>query len=98
MALPNRMSLRPGLLWLIINQALIIQCLSRNNIYIFFNFTYPLKYVRVILLGVFAYSARGEGGVRVTQVEDQSYIRMMQLQFASCWIVYTELFQQNVML
>jgi hypothetical protein len=27
-ALPNRMSLRPGLLWLTLNLALIIQCLS----------------------------------------------------------------------
>jgi hypothetical protein len=31
MALPNRMSLRPGLLWLTLNLATIIQCLSRNN-------------------------------------------------------------------
>jgi hypothetical protein len=30
MALPNRMSLRPDLLWLTMNLALIIQCLSRN--------------------------------------------------------------------
>jgi hypothetical protein len=29
MALPNRMSLRPGLLWLTLNPALIIQCLSQ---------------------------------------------------------------------
>jgi hypothetical protein len=36
MALPNRMSLLPGLLWLTLNLALIIQCLSRNNIFIFF--------------------------------------------------------------
>jgi hypothetical protein len=35
MALPNRMSLRPGLLWLTLNLALMIQCLSRNNIFIF---------------------------------------------------------------
>jgi hypothetical protein len=28
MALPNRMSLRPGLLWLTLNLALDIQCLS----------------------------------------------------------------------
>jgi hypothetical protein len=28
MALPNRMSVRPGLLWLTLNLALIIQCLS----------------------------------------------------------------------
>jgi hypothetical protein len=39
MALPNRMSLRPGLLWLTLNLALIIPCLSRNNIYIYINFT-----------------------------------------------------------
>jgi hypothetical protein len=31
MTLPNRASLRPGLLWLTLNLALIIQCLSRNN-------------------------------------------------------------------
>jgi hypothetical protein len=36
MALPNRMSLRPDLLWLNLNLALMIQCLSRNNIYIYF--------------------------------------------------------------
>jgi hypothetical protein len=48
MALTNRMSLRPGLLWLILNLALIIQCLSWNNIFIiFFNFTYPLRCLRV---------------------------------------------------
>jgi hypothetical protein len=41
MALPNRMSLRPGLLWLTLNLALIIQCLPWNNIFISFNFTYP---------------------------------------------------------
>jgi hypothetical protein len=43
MALPNRMSLRPGLLWLTLNLAPIIQCLSWNNIYYFLNFTYPLR-------------------------------------------------------
>jgi hypothetical protein len=32
MALQIRMNLRPGLLWLALNLALIIQCLSRNNI------------------------------------------------------------------
>jgi hypothetical protein len=37
MALPNRMSLRPDLLWLTLNLTLIIQCLSWNNIYIFFS-------------------------------------------------------------
>jgi hypothetical protein len=36
MALPNRMSLRPGLLWLTLNLALDIQCLSWNNIFFFF--------------------------------------------------------------
>jgi hypothetical protein len=56
MALPNRMSLRPDLLWLNLNLALIIQCLSRNNIY-FFNFTYPLRCLRV------------PPGVHVPQVE-----------------------------
>jgi hypothetical protein len=40
MTLPNRMSLRPGLLWLTLNLALIIQCLSWNNIY-FFKFCGP---------------------------------------------------------
>jgi hypothetical protein len=33
MALPNRMSLRPGLLWITLNLALIIQCLSQNNVF-----------------------------------------------------------------
>jgi hypothetical protein len=49
MTLPNCMSFRPGLLWLTLNLALIIQCLSWNNIYIyiFFNFTYPLRCLRV---------------------------------------------------
>jgi hypothetical protein len=32
----NRMSLRPGLLWTTLNLALIIQCLSRNNILFYF--------------------------------------------------------------
>jgi hypothetical protein len=32
-ALLNRMSLRPGLLWLTLDLALIIQCSSRNNIF-----------------------------------------------------------------
>jgi hypothetical protein len=36
----NRMSLCPGLLWLTLNLALIIQCLSRNNVFCF-NFTWP---------------------------------------------------------
>jgi hypothetical protein len=38
-ALPNRMSLRPGLLWLTVNLAMIIQCLSWNNISIFISRT-----------------------------------------------------------
>jgi hypothetical protein len=29
---PNRVSLRQSLLWLILNLALIVQCLSRNSI------------------------------------------------------------------
>jgi hypothetical protein len=33
MALRNPLSLRQGLLWLSLNLALIIQCLSRNNIF-----------------------------------------------------------------
>jgi hypothetical protein len=32
MELPNRMSLRPALLWLTLNVALIIQCLALNDI------------------------------------------------------------------
>jgi hypothetical protein len=47
MEFPNRMSLRPGFLWLTLNPALIIQYLSWNNIYIFFNFTYPVRCVCV---------------------------------------------------
>jgi hypothetical protein len=45
MALPNRMSLRPGLLWLTLNLATIIQCSSWNtcNIFIFFLFYVPPK-------------------------------------------------------
>jgi hypothetical protein len=34
MALPNRISLLPGLLWLTLNLALIIQHLSDNNIFL----------------------------------------------------------------
>jgi hypothetical protein len=55
MALPNRMSLRPGLLWLTLNLTLIIQCLSQNNN--FFNCTYPVRCFRV------------PPGVRVPRVE-----------------------------
>jgi hypothetical protein len=52
MELPNRMSLHPGLLLLAQNLALIIQCLSQYNIYIYiyiniFNFTYSVRYFRV---------------------------------------------------
>jgi hypothetical protein len=36
-----------GLFWLTLNLALIIQCLSWNNIFIFFNFTYPLRCLRL---------------------------------------------------
>jgi hypothetical protein len=36
------MSLSPGLLWLALNLALIIQCLSQNNTYIF-QFYVPRK-------------------------------------------------------
>jgi hypothetical protein len=48
MVLANRMSLRPGLLWLTLNLALIIQCSSWNKIYMYiFNFTYLLRCLRV---------------------------------------------------
>jgi hypothetical protein len=44
------MSLRPGLLRLTLNLALIIKCLSRNVLYFFvFNFTCPLRRPRVPL-------------------------------------------------
>jgi hypothetical protein len=36
MALSNRMFLRPGPLWLTLNLTLSIQCLSPNNIYIYY--------------------------------------------------------------
>jgi hypothetical protein len=58
MVLPNRMSLRPGLLWLTENLALIIQCLSLNNILLYF--TYPVSWFRV------------PPGVQVPQAEDHS--------------------------
>jgi hypothetical protein len=41
------MSFRPGLLWPTLNLALVIQCLSRNNIIFFFDFTYHVRYFRV---------------------------------------------------
>jgi hypothetical protein len=37
----NRMSLRPGLLLLTLNLALIIQCLSRNNVHVYTFFLVP---------------------------------------------------------
>jgi hypothetical protein len=43
MAHPNRMFLRPGVLWLTLNLALIIQCLSWNSLFILY-FTYPRGY------------------------------------------------------
>jgi hypothetical protein len=43
MAFQNRISLLPRLQWLTLNLGLIFQCVLRNNIYIFFNFTYPVK-------------------------------------------------------
>jgi hypothetical protein len=43
-AVPYRMSLRPGLLLLNLNVAMIIQCLSRKNI---FNFTYLVRCLHV---------------------------------------------------
>jgi hypothetical protein len=46
MALPNRISLRPDLLWLPLNLALIFQCLSWYNTF-FFNFKYPLRCLSV---------------------------------------------------
>jgi hypothetical protein len=46
MALPNRMPLILGLLWLALNLALIIPCLWRINIF-FASFTYPKRCFRV---------------------------------------------------
>jgi hypothetical protein len=43
MALPNRISLSPGLLWLTLNLTLIIQCLSRNNIFVLNVSAYPIR-------------------------------------------------------
>jgi hypothetical protein len=60
MALPARMSLRPGLLWITVNLALIIQCLSQNDIYIlFFKF-----YIRSKTF------SRTAGGICTTYVEE----------------------------
>jgi hypothetical protein len=47
MALPNRMSLRPGLLWLTLNLALFILRFSRSSTS-FFSFIYPVMYLRVL--------------------------------------------------
>jgi hypothetical protein len=55
------MFLLPDLLWLTPNLALIIQCLSWNNIIFFFNFTYPVN------------CFRGSQGVRIPQVEDYCF-------------------------
>jgi hypothetical protein len=49
MVLPNRMSLRPGLVWLALNLALIIQCLLRNNIYIY---TFFQSYMPIMMFCV----------------------------------------------
>jgi hypothetical protein len=57
----NRMSLRPGLLWLTLNLALIIQ-----KTYISFNFTYTITRFRVPR----KMSLSTPRGVRVLQVED----------------------------
>jgi hypothetical protein len=46
MALTNRMSLHPILLWLTLNPAVIFQCLSLYILYIF-SFTYPVRCFRV---------------------------------------------------
>jgi hypothetical protein len=60
------MSLGPGLLWLTLNLALTIQCLSWNDIHIihFFNFTNPLRCLRV------------PPGVRVPHVEYHCRIQL----------------------
>jgi hypothetical protein len=55
------MSLRPGLQWLTVNLALIIQCLSWNNMCLHIQygvFGYPLTHLRVL------------PGVRLPQVVD----------------------------
>jgi hypothetical protein len=51
--LSNRMTLRPVLLWLTLNLTLIIQCLSRNNIYIF-QFYIPRKMFSHMSYNIFA--------------------------------------------
>jgi hypothetical protein len=45
MALRNRMSLRPSLLWLTLNVAMIIRYLSRNIFFV--NFTYSVRCLHV---------------------------------------------------
>jgi hypothetical protein len=42
----NRISLRPSLLWLTLNLALIIQCLSQNNTF-YFQIYIPLRSLRL---------------------------------------------------
>jgi hypothetical protein len=60
----NWMSLRPGLLWLTLNLALIIQCISRFFVtkYLFFNFTHTVRCFRV------------SSGVRVHQLEGRETV------------------------
>jgi hypothetical protein len=70
MALPHRMSLRPGLLWLTANLVLITQGLSRNNnsfsiLYTQYDiFSYSLRCLRLLL------------GVHVSHVEDHWSTRL----------------------
>jgi hypothetical protein len=49
MAPPNRMSLRPGLLWLTLNLVLIILCLSRHYIYYIYIYIYIYQFFFSIL-------------------------------------------------
>jgi hypothetical protein len=65
MRVRNLKSLRPGLLWLTLNLALIIQCLFRNNL--FLNFAYPVRRFLVP-----PKMSSHTPGVRVPQVEDHS--------------------------
>jgi hypothetical protein len=69
MALSNLMSLRPGLSWLTLNVALLFS-VYHEIIYIFFNFTYPLRCFLV------------PPGVRVTQVEDHCIIVLKQPKYS----------------
>jgi hypothetical protein len=75
----NWMSLRPGRLWLILNLALIIHCLSWNNIYVcvYCNFTYPVRCFRVPpKMTLFP-------GVRIPQVEDHKFRPLSDFLFFS---------------